>query len=153
APYLVGGAVGAPLGAMLLTYLHPTNLRIGVGVLLVLYGLYGLMRPAFKLTRGGTVADVGVGFLNGLLGGLAGLVGIIVAIWCQLRGLGKDAQRAVFQPITLATAAISAISLAITGAVTRETITLFVLGLPPMIGGLWLGFRLYGRLDDVAFRK
>ena len=41
----------------------------------------------------------------------------------------------------------------LTGAVTLETATLYVLGLPAMLGGLWLGFRLYGRLDDAAFRR
>jgi hypothetical protein len=30
---------------------------------------------------------------------------------------------------------------------------LYVLGLPALLAGLWLGFRLYGRLDDAAFRK
>jgi hypothetical protein len=48
---------------------------------------------------------------------------------------------------------VTAISLGVTGAVTLETATLYVLGLPAMLGGLWLGFRLYGKLDDAAFRK
>jgi len=28
-----------------------------------------------------------------------------------------------------------------------------VIGLPAMLAGLWLGFKLYGKLDDTAFRK
>jgi uncharacterized membrane protein YfcA len=28
-----------------------------------------------------------------------------------------------------------------------------LLGLPAMIAGLWVGFKLYGRLDDATFRK
>ncbi len=36
---------------------------------------------------------------------------------------------------------------------TLETAKLYVLGLPAMLAGLWLGFKLYGKLDDVAFRK
>jgi uncharacterized protein len=30
---------------------------------------------------------------------------------------------------------------------------LYLLGLPAMTGGLWFGFKLYGKLDEVAFRK
>src|SRR5471032_1902822 len=41
-PFIIGGAFGVPLGTMLLAYINPAYLRIGVGVLLVLYSIYGL---------------------------------------------------------------------------------------------------------------
>lgn len=154
APYIIGGAVGAPLGTMLLTYVNPNDLRIGVGVLLVLYSVWGLARPAFKaVTAVGMPAELGVGFLNGLLGGMTGLAGIIVAVWCQLGGLAKDAQRMVFQPVTLAAFLVSLVSLAVAGAITAEAVKLYLLGLPLLLAGLWSGFKLYGKLDDAAFRK
>ena len=53
----------------------------------------------------------------------------------------------------LAAIVVSAISLSIAGAVTAETIKLYLLGLPALLAGLWIGFRLYGKLDDAAFRK
>ena len=62
-------------------------------------------------------------------------------------------QRAVSQPVNLAAIVMSAISLSVAGAVTAETAKLYVLGLPVLLVGLWIGFKLYGRLDDVAFRK
>jgi uncharacterized membrane protein YfcA len=53
----------------------------------------------------------------------------------------------------LAAIAVNAASLTIAGAVTAETVRLFLLGLPFLLAGLWVGFKLYGRLDDAAFRK
>lgn len=153
APFIIGGAIGVPIGTILLTHADPTLLRTGVGVLLVLYGIYGLARPAFNPVKAGMPADVGIGFLNGLLGGLTGLTGIIVVIWCQLRGWSKDVQRTVFQPVNLAAIVFSAITLSAAGAVSAETVKLFLLGLPVLLAGLWGGFRLYGKLDDAAFRK
>jgi hypothetical protein len=154
APFIIGGAVGVPIGAMLLLiYINPTHLRTGVGLLLVLYGIYGLARPEFRPVQLGAPADVGIGFLNGLLGGLTGFTGIIVAVWCQLRGWPKDVQRTVFQPVNLAAMVMSAASLSIAGAVTIETVKLYLLGLPVLLAGLWSGFKLYGKLDDAAFRK
>ena len=82
-----------------------------MGVLLVIYSLYSLIRPALKPVQGGVPADVGVGVANGLIGGLTGLGGIAVTVWCQLRGGPKDAQRAIFQPVMFATFVMSAISL------------------------------------------
>lgn len=153
APFIIGGAVGAPIGVMLLIYIDPTYLRPAVGLLLVLYSIYGLARPAFKPVQVGFKAEVSIGVLNGLLGGLTGLVGIIVTIWCQLRGWSKDVQRTVFQPVMVAASAMTAVSLSIAGAVTVETVNLYLLGLPLLLAGMWSGFKLYGTLDDAAFRK
>jgi uncharacterized protein len=32
-------------------------------------------------------------------------------------------------------------------------VQLYLIGLPAMVAGLWAGFKLYGKLDDAAFRK
>ena len=152
-PFIVGGTIGVPGGTLLLTYINPSYLRLTVGVLLVLYSVYGLARPVFKPVQGGTAVETGVGFLNGVLGGLTGLAGIIVVIWCQLRNWPKDVQRTVFQPVVLAALLMSAVSLSVAGAVTVETVKLYIYGLPALLIGLWLGLKLYGKLDDAAFRK
>ena len=39
------------------------------------------------------------------------------------------------------------------GAVSWDAAWLFVIGLPALAGGLWLGLKLYGRLDEQMFRK
>src|SRR5437762_3460885 len=83
--------------------------------------VYGLFRPAVRLTKGGVSAELGVGVANGLIGGLTGLGGIAITIWCQLRGEPKDAQRAIFQPILFTTFAMTAVSLAVAGTYTIET--------------------------------
>jgi uncharacterized membrane protein YfcA len=153
APFILGGTIGVPIGTLLLTYVDPAWLRSGVGLLLIVYGIYGLVQPALKPVPAGVAADGTVGFFNGVLCGLTGLPGFIITIWCQLRGWSKDVQRAVFQPVMLAAMVATAISLGVTGAVTAETLKLYVLGLPVLLAGLWLGFRLYGKLDDQAFRK
>jgi uncharacterized membrane protein YfcA len=153
APFIIGGTIGVPIGTLLLTYVDPAYFRTGVGLLLIVYGIYGLAQPVFKPVQAETVADSCAGFLNGILCGLTGLPGFIITIWCQLRGWTKDVQRAVFQPVMLAAIVVTAISLSFTGAVTAETAKLYVLGLPALLAGLWLGFKLYGKLDEARFRR
>jgi uncharacterized membrane protein YfcA len=152
-PFVIGGVIGVPIGTILLTYVDPAWLREGVGVLLVIYGIWGLAQPKLKPVPGGVATDTSVGFLNGVLAGITGLPGFIITVWCQLRGWSKDLQRAVFQPVMLATIAANLISLGIAGAFTPATIRLYLLGLPAMALGIWAGFKLYGKLDDAAFRK
>ncbi|MEP6836798.1 MAG: sulfite exporter TauE/SafE family protein [Bradyrhizobium sp.] len=152
-PLVLGTAIGIPIGVRLLTYTNPAYLRLGVGILLMLYATYSLVRPAFKPLKIGVAADIVIGFFNGLLGGLTGLGGVISTISCQLRGWSKDMQRAVFQPVLLAAFVIISISLGASGAVTLETAKLYGIGLPFMMAGIWSGFRLYGKIDDETFRK
>jgi uncharacterized membrane protein YfcA len=153
APFIIPGTFAIPTGTMLLAYVDPVYLRCGDGVLLVVYGVYGLTKPAFRPVRAGIMADGTIGFLNGLLCGLTGLPGFIITVWCQMRGWNKDAQRAVFQPVMLAAIVVTAISLGVSRAITAEIAKLYVLGLPALLAGLWLGFKLYGKLDEAVFRR
>lgn len=153
APFIVSGTIAIPLGTLMLTYIDPGTMRFGMGVLLVIYGVYGLAKPTFKPVQAGVLTDGVVGFLNGLLAGLTGLPGFIITVWSQMRGFAKDAQRAVFQPVMLAAFVVTAISLGFSGAITKEIGVLYGLGLPALLAGLWAGFQLYGKLDDAVFRK
>jgi uncharacterized protein len=153
-PFIIGAAVGVPVGVTILTWANPAHVKAGVGGFLVLYSLYALLRPAMNpIKGGGAAADAGVGFLNGVLGGMTGLAGILVTIWCGLRGWPKDVQRTVFQPVAVAIFLMSALWIGARGAITVETIKLFLIGLPALLAGTWLGLKLFGRLDEAAFRK
>jgi uncharacterized membrane protein YfcA len=153
-PFIAGAAIGVPMGVTVLTWSNPAIVRAGVGVFLVLYSLYAFFRPPLKpIKGGGAIADASVGFLNGMLGGMTGLAGILVTIWSGLRGWPKDRQRTIFQPVAVAIFLMSALWLGAKGAVTPDTIKLFAAGLPVLIAGTWLGLKLYGRLDEASFRK
>jgi uncharacterized membrane protein YfcA len=153
-PFLIGGALGVPIGVIAVSWVAPQTMRLSIGTVLILYSAYALARPTMQpVKRGGAMADTAVGVLNGILGGATGLAGIIVTIWCGLRGWPKDIQRTVFQPTSVAIFAMSAIWLGARGEIDRATISMFVLGLPVLLAGTWLGLRLYGRLDEAGFRK
>jgi uncharacterized membrane protein YfcA len=153
APFVIGGFFGVPLGTILLTYVNPAYLRGGGGVLLIAYGIYGLVQPKLKPVPSNMPTDTGIGFVNGIVAGLTGLPGFIILIWCQMRGLPKDVQRGVFQPVLLAAIIANVISLGAAGLIRADVLRLYALGLPAMIAGLWTGFKLYGTLDDATFRK
>jgi uncharacterized membrane protein YfcA len=153
APLIIGGAFGVPAGTALLTIANQATVRLSIGILLVVFSLYGLFKPKLRTVEGGTGRELCVGVANGLIGGLTGLGGIAVTIWSQLRGGGKDTQRAIFQPVMFATFAMSAVSLAVAGSYRMETMKLYVFALPALVAGIWAGIKLYGKLDDATFRK
>ena len=59
-PFLAGAALGVPLGVAVLGWARPDHVRVGVGVLLLLFSTYSLARPLIKrFTAGGAFADAG----------------------------------------------------------------------------------------------
>ncbi len=152
-PFLVGGLAGVPLGTMLIAYADPRIFRLTVGALLLVFptALYFHRRP-MALSHGGRVADTGIGFAGGVLGGLAGLSGPIPILWASVRGWGKDERRGVFQSFnwTVLSAALSV--QAGSGFITQEIVSLALLVLPATVGGAWLGARTYHALSDGNFR-
>jgi uncharacterized protein len=153
-PLIAGSAIGIPCGILVLQWMPPTYLRATIGVLLILFSLYNLLRPPLPtMKQAGRAADTGAGFLNGVVGGATGLAGIVIVIWSSLRGWQRDEQRAAFQPTGVATFLMVIVALGGTGIVTAEIIKLFALGLPALAIGTWLGWSLYGKLDEAKFRK
>jgi uncharacterized membrane protein YfcA len=152
-PYIVGGIPGVAIGVHVLRWANPAYMRIGIAAFLVLYSIYGITRPNIKPIQAGAAADTAVGFVSGVLGAMAGFPGIIIVIWCTLRGWPRDVQRGVFQPVSVAMLVFSAIGLFATGSVAMSTVYLFLIGLPVLALGTWAGFSLYGKVDDEMFRK
>jgi uncharacterized protein len=153
-PFVLGAALGVPLGVAILGWADARQVQAGVGIFLVLYSVHALVRPTLAPVRSGGIGlDAGVGFLNGALAGVTGLAGILVVIWCGLRGWSKDVQRAVFQPAAIATFAMTALWFGAKGAIALDSVTLFLLGLPVLLAGTWLGLKLYGRVDEASFRR
>src|SRR3546814_5128610 len=66
------------------------------------------------------VADAAVGFGGGVLGGFAGLSGILPTIWCSLRRWPKDRQRSVFQLFNSAMHIVTLSVYATQGRLTAE---------------------------------
>ena len=59
----------------------------------------------------------------------------------------------MFQPVGVATFALSAAWLGGQGSISREVVPLFVVALPIVIAGTWLGLKFYGTLGEAQFRK
>ena len=151
-PFVVGGAIGVPLGAAALNWTSPDQMRALIGAALIVFSLYGLVRPTLPAVKGGAIADSIVGLLSGAFSGSAGLAGIPVIVWASLRRWSKDDQRAIFQPVVVAVFVMTLIWFGASGTVTAETLRLFWIGLPAAVIGTWLGLKLYGRLDEATFR-
>src|SRR5260370_9194135 len=68
-PFLIGGAIGVPIGAELLRWTSAAHLRTAVGLILIGFSIYSLAPPHLsKVTRGGRAADGAIGVPSGMGG-------------------------------------------------------------------------------------
>jgi uncharacterized protein len=152
-PFFIGGALGIPIGAEILRWTPPSHMRTCVGLALVLFSVYSLVRPKLPAVSGGKIADGVVGVASGFLGGSTGLAGIPIIVWATLREWSKDEQRAVFQPVVVGVFIMTLVWFGSSQMITNDALQLFVIGLPVVLLGTWLGLKLYGRLDEITFRR
>src|SRR5712671_360957 len=153
-PFLAGATIGVPVGVTILGWTDPTMMQAAIGALLVLFGLGGLMLPAIMpIKSGGSVADAGASFFNGLLSGAVGFTGLVIDTWCRLRAWPKEIQRPVFQYVGLFVFIISAFCLGAQGAINANTFSLFVISLPAVLIGTWLGKKVRDQIDEAGMRK
>jgi uncharacterized membrane protein YfcA len=152
-PFLLGGALGVPIGAEVLRGANPESFRAGVGILLIAFSVYSLARPTLRVAAGGRIADSGVALLSGMLGGATGLSGILVILWGTARGWPKDELRVVFSASVVAINATAILWFGGTGAMDAQMLKLLALTLPAVLIGTWLGLKLYGRFNEAGFRR
>jgi len=152
-PFVLGGVIGVPIGVHFLAHTDSSILKIALGIFLTVFGAYALIAPKLPaVTGGGRAADIGIGLIGGILGGLGGYSGVLPTIWTQLRGWPKEVARGVYQPYVIVMQVITFAGI-MWVAFDPAGLTLLLVVLPPIVMGTWIGWRLYGRLDDRRFRQ
>ena len=153
-PFVVPGVLGVPIGTLLLPHIDARLFKIGIGVFLVAYTSYVLMRRnATRSSWGGMGADCVVGFIGGILGGLAGLSGVLVVVWTDIRGWNKEHRRGVIQIFNIAILMLALVSHAVSGLITRQVALAAIVALPGTIGGAALGGFIYRRIADRSYSR
>ena len=153
-PFVLAGLLGVPIGSYLLGHLDAGLFRRGLGGFLVAYaGVMLFLPPITPAARAGRLADGAVGLVGGVLGGLSGLSGALTTVWCGLRGWSKDEQRAVYQPFNIAMHVATLIAYLKDGFLGGDFPVSFLVALPALGLGGWIGLRLYSRVDEIRFRR
>ena len=144
--------LGVPIGLWALAYINPVIFKVCAGLFLVTFSTFMLVwRGNSSTAWGGRVADGAVGFIGGILGGMAGLSGALPTVWASLRGWGKEQKRGVFQAFNLAVLGAALVAHALAGRVTSALVVPVAVALPGTVIGAWLGVRTYHRLNDRNF--
>ena len=153
-PFVVGSAIGIPLGTRLLGLLDPNRFKLVLGSLLVVCCSAMLVSAKLpKITRGGKIADAFVGLLGGVMAALSGVSGFVLALWATLRGYEKDQHRAAVQNFNLIVLS-AALATNIYGGRLRIAMwpQMTVVACVMILPAIW-GSKIYVGMSAQAFRK
>lgn len=153
APFILGGLAGLPAGLWLLPQVDPIGFRAGVGALLAVWCPLMLWSGRLPRVGGGRIGDALAGALGGMMGPLGGFTGAVPSLWCTLRGMDRDLQRAVIQNFNLAMLAVTMASYVAAGSVTRPMWPLMGLVAPALLLPALLGMKVYVGISPAAFRN
>ena len=152
---IVGGALGIPIAVYLLQNMDTHFLRIGFGVIVVLYAGYMLFRPAlarFKGTDSRRFTAL-IGFGGGLMGGLTAMPGAIPTIWCDMRGMPKSDQRGLVQPFIAIMQVLALALLLGRQSLSSKLVIDFAISLPALFAGSLLGILAFRSINEAGFRR
>ena len=141
---IAAGVVGVPLGTTLLTDCSPHLVRTTLGTLILASATWALIQPITRNPRRSSCASEAlVGLCGGLTGGLAGASSVVPAIWCAVRGLDKESQRAVIQPYIMAVQLASLAALWYRGTLRADFFHQYVVCLVPLLCGIGVGVEVF----------
>lgn len=153
-PFVLGSAIGIPIGTRLLPYLDPNRFKLVLGTLLLVCCSAMLATSRLPhINHGGRWADAAVGMLGGIMAPLSGFSGLAPALWCTLRGYTKDAHRAVLQNFNLIVLSATFMSLVWVGRVHVSMVPHMAIVAGALVVPSIYGSKIYIGMSPAAFRQ
>jgi uncharacterized membrane protein YfcA len=149
-PFILAGMAA---GLTLLIEVAEQILLAVLGVFLLLYAVYGLVRrgPPAALSR---AWGVPVGLAGGMFSALFGTGGVLFALYNAGRIRDKDALRATNAAMIMLSSLVRLLLFGAAGLLTQDgLLATAALLLPALLGGAWLGNRLHASVPATAVVK
>jgi uncharacterized membrane protein YfcA len=145
--------LGIPVGIYGLARLPEAPLKIALGFLILLYGLFGLARPGTRLERERVGFPWLVGWVAGVLGGAYNTNGPPIVAYGMLRGWPPESFRATLQGYFLPTGLAILAGHGLAGLWTAAVIKSYALAFPAIVAGVLLGGLWNRRLTRTGFTR
>jgi uncharacterized membrane protein YfcA len=151
---IIFALLGIPVGLLVLIYGNEQWVKIGLGVLIILYSLYGLVgKNEVTLDADSKFWLFLCGLLSGILGGAYGINGPPLVVYGNMRKWSAQHFRATLQAYFLPVSLVGTTGYAIKGLVTIIVLKYFLVALPAAIPAIFLGRYLNLKLRDHTFFK
>jgi uncharacterized protein len=152
-----GCLVGIGAGLYLFTLLDSSALARGLGVLVLLYGVYSwwaTLRPLPRWNVSTRLAAPIAGLSGGIVGTAFGtMASVFFAVYFDTLRKGKEQFRATMNAILLALVVLRGAGYWAVGEYTRDVLVIAAIALPMMLAGIFIGNRVHTGMSELAFRR
>jgi uncharacterized membrane protein YfcA len=149
----MGGAslLGVPFGIWVLANADESVVRLVLGIMLIVYGVYALARPAtsYVLSRHWAYP---AGFVAGCLGGAYNTPGPPAVVYGSLRQWPKDEFRAAMQAFFFVNALLVVTVHSVAHHITPGVFSYYRYALPALLLGIVIAAPVDGKLNRERFR-
>jgi uncharacterized membrane protein YfcA len=149
---MVGSVIAIPIGLTLAWALDQRLVLTLLGIIIAGYGLYNLFRPHLPQIENPNWAFP-FGFLGGMLSGAYNTGGPPIVIYGNLSRWSPTEFKSNLQGLFLLNSVMVTTSHLISGHMTKTVVDGIALGLPGMLIGLVVGWRLEKYVNPDVFRK
>jgi len=145
--------LGAGLGGIILTSISQNTVLVVVALLTLIFGFYYLFENSLKSKKIILKLPLPVGsVIGGIAGVVSGISGppIIVALTGHA---DKTSFRNILVTVFLCMSILKIGIYIYTGVFSAQILPLVLLTFPSVAAGLWCGYKIHGRVSEVAFFK
>lgn len=145
-------ALGVPVGVWAFSSLSDDVVKSILGVILIGYACYALLKPETAWSLRTNLWDYPVGFLAGCLGGAFNTPGPPVIIYGNLKQWPRDEFRSILQALFLFSSSLVILAHGLAGHLTGPIVRNYLLTIPALALGVLAGSKIDRRLDSQRFR-
>jgi uncharacterized membrane protein YfcA len=143
---------GIPVGTEFVTHIQSAAvLKAGFGLLLVITSAFCMLPRTLIVLHERPLAEMTIGAVAGIIGGMFAAPAALPAIWLSLRDLGKLEIRAILQPLVILSQVVILVVLGLTGMIDLSGVKAVILYIPSIVAGVFLGVRVFNRLSSAAY--
>ncbi|MGB0866766.1 MAG: sulfite exporter TauE/SafE family protein [Granulosicoccaceae bacterium] len=144
--------VATPLGVTALSMAPDSTLRLIIAVLIL--AMASLMISGYRLSGDlGRGHLLSVGFVAGLFNGIAGIGGMPIAVYLSSSAISLAQMRATLVMLFFGTELLFILSALANDVYSRAIVSTAVAAVIPMALGIWLGSRIFERVDESKLRR
>ncbi len=149
---LIGCAIALPLGLALLAHVPRAPMQAVIALVVLTVCL--ILRSGFRLEKQpGVLGTIGVGLISGVLTGATSAGGPPAVIYYFSGPAAVAAGRASLIAYLGAADIIATGMASYEGLIVGETLLRTALAVPPMLLGIWIGTKVFHRMDPERFRQ
>lgn len=145
--------IGIPVGLVLLKGVNEDFMKALLGAILILYGVYNLIKPQLKKISGSLGFTFLFGFIAGVLGGAYNTNGPPVVIYGTLRRWAPTHFRATMQGYLLPTGFLILLGHGLSGLWTTRVFQYYILSLPVVFLAIYVGGKTHKSMMQKHFDR